>query len=249
MRSLSIFFIILFALSGCASQNTIQKALQTNNAHAISYLGDKTIELIMQYKQKLDKRNPKGVDTVTTNYLPSYIQKRVNPNEFSMIGYKTFDNPSLYLQNAFESTTVEKNDYLIMGMYAMVYEAYNLDAKHKLTAFDFNLQKLQTLHKNLQILKWKIKVAKDSNNNFLFLTWQNNWQVELLKNSQLSVDYASIENLRAIASKQESVFDISNTSFDEILRQMLVYTELAIHYRGGEATDISVNLLTSFLLL
>jgi hypothetical protein len=131
----------------------------------------------------------------------------------------------------------------------MVYEAYNLDAKHKLTAFDFNLQKLQTLHKNLQILKWKIKVAKDSNNNFLFLTWQNNWQVELLKNSQLSVDYASIENLRAIASKQESVFDISNTSFDEISRQMLVYTELAIHYRGGEATDISVNLLTSFLLL
>jgi len=249
MRNLSIFFIILFALSGCASQNAIQKTFQTNNAHSVSYLGDQTIALIAEYKQKLDKRNPNGVKKATTNYLTHYIDKRINPNEFTMIGYETFDNPSLYLQKAFDDSVLWRNDYLIIGLYAMVYEAYNMDATHKLTAFEFDLQKLQTLHKNLQILKWKIKVAKDSKGNFLFLTWQNNWQVELLKNSSERIDYASIENLNTIASKQESVFDASNTSFDEILRQMLLYTELAIHYRGGEASDISVNLLTSFLLL
>lgn len=249
MKQLLLIFLILTFFQGCITQKTVQKTFQTKNAYTLDYLNEKIIDLILEYKVKLDKRNPNGFNPQKKDFLSAVIEKKVTPREFKLLGYKQFDNPSLYLQYAFDDNAQYRNDYLIIGLYAMIYEAYNMHSLHKLTAFDYNLEKLQTLYKNLQILQWKIKTAKDSNNKYLFLTWQNNWQIELNSKTRLSTKLKDLKNLHHINTKEESLLDMSNSSFELITNQMLTYTDLAIHYRGGEAMELSLDMLTSFLML
>ncbi|MCP4970392.1 MAG: hypothetical protein GY932_07355 [Arcobacter sp.] len=89
----------------------------------------------------------------------------------------TLDNYKDYLQIAFSKDYIPcRNDYLILGLYYLVYDLYDIEDSHKVIALEYDKNKLHKLYKNLQVIKWKIKVNRDFKGNYLFKTWQNNWQ-------------------------------------------------------------------------
>jgi hypothetical protein len=249
MIRISLLAIILLTFHGCTTSKNLKKTFQTTNAYEISYAYKQLITTLLHYKNKLDKRNPKNIHPKLAQTLPSAIRQNIPPAQLRHLPLTHFDNPGSYLEYAFAKDPKIKyrNEYLLFGLYAMLYETFRMDAKHKLTALDYKLEKLQKLHENLQILQWRIKYAKDSNGNYLFLTWQNNWQVELAKKSGSGVDYDLIEELYYLKSAQESIYDPSNLSFEVLTSKMLTYTELAIKHRGGEVRDLSIELLPTLL--
>ncbi len=248
-RSLLFLFILIFALSGCTTPKTLKKTLQTTNAYEISYAYDQLIATLLHYKQKLDKRNPANAHQKLKQTLPAAIRAHIPPNRLRHLPLQHFENAGGYLEYAFskDPTVKYRNEYLLFGLYVMLYETFRMEQTHKLTALDYELQNLQKLYRNLQILQWRIKYAKDSNGDYLFLTWQNNWQVELAKRSKSGVDYALIPDLEYLKSGKESLYDPSNLSFEVLTSKMLTYTKLAIKHRGGEVRDLSIELLPTLV--
>ena len=54
----------------------------------------------------------------------------------------------------------------------------------------YDIEKLQEANKMMQIIQYRIQTAKDIDGNYLFITWQRPWQIEVLKkiNSNKEVD-------------------------------------------------------------
>ena len=94
-----------------------------------------------------------------------------------------------YFDIAFLDKNIKyRNDYLILGLYYMVYDSFSIKKGHKFAALSFDVNRLQKLYKNLQILKWKLKSSKNSKGNYYFVTWQNNWQLELKRKNSIKSD-------------------------------------------------------------
>lgn len=244
--------LVISLLGGCysATQDRVEKLLQTDAANIIKNDYKSVVKQLVAFKDKLDKRNPKAYSK--TNAPIIYTQLDNLQNTFNLkyanndlVKYKE------YLQIAFSKSEVEnRNDYLVLGLYKLVYDAYDIGSGHQMTAFGYDENKLQRLYQNLQILKWKLKTARDLNNEYLFLTWQNNWQVELEKRVQRGekLSYEELQNLEYIKNDKETLFSASNNSFEILLTVMAVRVKNTLETMGVEPTDLGIEAVKSIFL-
>lgn len=241
-----IFIITLF--SGCGKNSTSTDFFQTNSASLIVKNYENMYTQLAILKTKLDKRNPNQYNKDLSKAI--YFQLK-NLNE--KVTLRGVDNKILttykeYLDIAFLDENIKnRNDYLILGIYHMIYDSFSLKKGHKFTAFNFNENNLQKLYKNLHILKWKLKSSKRKNGNYFFVTWQNNWQLDLMKKSQKDLNI--IKSLRTIKSKEESLFSSSNNSFEVLLSLMINDVRIALEGIGGEPNKITFEALTTLVFL
>lgn len=249
-KIITLITILLFFSSCVPTKEDVKSALQTNSATSIKNDAKDLQKLLIKFKSKLDKRNPNNF----SKKLESKIYKTIkNSDKKLYIKYEDniLDNYKDYLQIAFSKDDIfPRNDYLVLGLYYLIHTSYEMDEGHRITALEYDKEKLNKLYKNLQIIKWKIKVDKDLKENYLFLTWQNNWQVQLEKklknNEELSLD--EIKMLESIKEDKESVFDPSNFSFEVILTQMIDRVEDSLKALGEEPKKLSVTALRSIFL-
>lgn len=246
---LSLVFTLLF--SGCIpKEETVKDAFQTNSANTIKKDYKNIQKLLISFKEKIDKRNP---NAYSKEFSPK-IYKLINElNNNFYLKYKNtrLDNYKDYLQLAFSKDDIYiRNDYLILGLYYLVHSSYEIESGHKIIALEYDREKLHKLYKNLQIIKWKIKVDRDIKGNYLFLTWQNNWQIELekrLKNKD-GISLNTFLDLKHIKNKEESFLDHSNFSFEVHLTQILDSVKNSLEALGEEPTDLSVIALKSVFM-
>lgn len=252
MSSIKIFFlsILLLAFSGCIPNKAdVQNTFQTNSATIIKNDYKKIQKHLISFKEKLDKRNP----TSYTKELSPRIYRLINELQDNfLMKYKThtLTNYKDYLQIAFSKDRIEsRNDYLVLGLYYLIHNAYEIDKGHRIIALEYDKEKLSTLHKNLQILKWKLKVDKDIDENYLFFTWQNNWQIEFAKRSKKAekISYEKIAKLKFIRENKENILDPSNFSFEVLLTQMIDNVENSLTALGEEPKELTVKAMFLFL--
>ncbi|RXJ65578.1 hypothetical protein CRV08_14965 [Halarcobacter ebronensis] len=245
---LSAFLIF----SGCAStQEELTSIIQSNAATLITKDQKRLQELLVKFKKKLDIRNPSAYSKNDERRIYTLI-KNTNANFLLKYKGKILEDYKEYLQIAFSKDKIEnRNDYLVLAIYYMISNAFDFKVAHKLTAMQFEKEKLNKLYKNLQIIRWKIKVDRDINGEYLFLTWQNNWQIELehrlKKNSNLS--YEEIKHLWHIENSKETLLDHSNFSFEVMLTQMIDSVENSLKALGEEPKDLSISALKIFIFL
>jgi len=248
-----LLILILLIFTGCNNvQEKIKNSIQTENAKHIRNNYKALTELLLEYKLKLDKRNPKAFN----NQFNTLLKKNIYDNTDDITLYVNGEKPLVtyvdYLNYAFDKNTVVeyRNDYLAIGIYKMLYHSYDMNAKYKITALSYDVNKLQKAYKNLQIIQWKIKTNKDINNKYLFLTWQNNWQIELEKQLLLkNIDDIKLSDLNYIKTKQESLLDSSNNSFEVITSKMLLYLANSIKLLDAEPEELGIEAMMSILFI
>jgi len=254
IRNIGFIIVLISFFSGCisATQDRVEKLLQTNSANSMKkdYTGI-TKELIV-LKDKLDKRNPNAYNKVVANQMYSELNNLTNTLFLSYEKTK-LNSYKEYLQIAFSKFEIQnRNDYLILGLYKEVYDAYDIKNGHQVTALTYDKEKLQNLYQNLQILKWKLNHARDAKDEYLFLTWQNNWQIELekrLKQKEIK-SYDDLLNLKFIKEGKESLLSSSNSSFEVILTTMMNRVTNSLEILGVEPVDVSLDVLkTVFMFL
>jgi len=248
---LGFITILLLFFSACASsQKAVKEVIQTNATSIIESDYEKIRKQIIEFKTKLDKRNPKSYDKNLSDRIYSLL-KSSNGDFLLKYNNIVLDNYRDYLQLAFSKNEVPiRNDYLVLGLYYLVNNAYEVNNDYKITALQFDVKKLQDLYKNLQLIKWKIKVDRDMNGDYLFLTWQNNWQIEMeQKYKDKPYTYEDIQNLEFIKNKRETIYSHSNFSFEVILTQMLDYTANSIRVLGEEPKELGLSALKMFIFI
>ena len=247
-----LILIVLFFTSCTNIQDKVRNTVQSENAKQIRNDYKEIIQLLSLYKTKLDKRNPKNHSIKLAHSIREDIYKNTNTINIIMDTQNTSQKYTDYLTYAFnkEIPIENRNDYLIAGLYKMFYNAYKMDIKYKMTAFSYDIVDLQKAYKNLQVLQWKIKFDKNIQNKYLFLTWQNNWQIELeqkLQNNTL--DNISLSELINIKSNNESLLDPSNNSFEILTSKMLLYMSRSIKMLNAEPENLSIDALLSFIFI
>ncbi len=240
--------LILLFTSCLPKQADLKRVFQSNSATIIrkDQMGLK--KLLIEFKKKLDKRNPNNFNKRIKKDIVYLI---LNQKKSLFLEYrnKKIDNYKTYLQIAFsKDEVIYRNDFLILGIYYQLYDVYNFEDTHKIIALQYNREKLIKLHKNLQVIKWKIKVDRDINNEYLFLTWQNNWQVELEKmfRENREITFLDLKELKYLKEKKESLLDHSNFSFEVLLTQMIDKVESSLVALGEEPKELTVKALFLF---
>lgn len=250
---LQIFLVggLLLLFSGCLpKQDTVKSAFQTNSASSIKKDYKEVSEFILTFKEKLDLRNPDSYSKKRADKINSMI-KNLDKNYAIQFNEIVLEDYKDYLQIAFSKDAIaNRNDYLVLGLYYLVYELYELEDGHKLSAFSYDEKKLQKLYKNIQILNWKLKTARDLEENYLFLSWQNNWQVELeqIERKKGSINIEDIKNLKYIKNKKESLYSPSNFSFEILLTKMSDKVAQSIKATGSEPENLSISAIKSIFL-
>jgi len=247
---LVIFVVSLFSSCVAVKQERLGEVFQSNSAVEIKKDYKAISKFILQFKEKLDKRNPNAFDENLSNEIYTQIDNLQNNISLQYNG-KDITSYKGYLQIAFSKDDIKnRNDYLIIGLYKLLYDSYDVEDSYKLTAFSYDKEKLQRLYSNLQILSWKIKVDKDLSDNYLFLTWQNNWQIELekkIKNAE-TLTWSDFQNLEYIKNGKESIFGYSNFSFDRVLTLMNYRVKSSLERLGVEPTDMSIQAIKSLFI-
>ena len=253
-RITGLFFILclILLLTGCSNtQSKIQELMQTNSAAKIKNNYTEILESLLTFKEKLNLRNPNYFDKELSNTITKNIKKRVDTIKLERDNQE-LKSYSQYLKVAFDKNPniKNRNDLLILGMYKLVYEAYNIQAGYQITALNYDIKKLQKLYYNLNSLRWRIKSYKDGNNNYLFLTWQKNWQIELERsiNQGKVVSWEMIKNLEFIKEKKETLFESSNFSFEILLSGMIYNVKTTLKDVGEEPVDVSIKAMKSLIL-
>jgi len=251
MKYLLISIVLLFTSCGNI-QEKIRNSIQSENAKQIRNDYKEIIKLLSLYKIKLDKRNPQNYDSSVIKLL----KEDIKDNKDTINLFKNIEGEPLkytdYLNLAFnkETSIKNRNDYLIIGLYKMFYNSYKMDIKHKITALSYDLETLQKAYKNLQIFQWKIKFDKDSQEQYLFLTWQNNWQIEL----EQKLEHATLNNINFnelinIRLRKESLLDPSNVSFEVLTSKMILYMERSIKMLNAEPENLTIDTLLSIIFI
>ena len=100
------------------------------------------------------------------------------------------------------------------------------------------------------MIQWRIKYRKDIQGNYLFLTWQNNWQIQLAKQTNIhNPDYNLIQNLDYIKDDKENIFYHSNMSFETIISKMIYINNNTIKRLGGEPNELAIGAIKFFIFL
>ena len=247
-----LVLIVLFFTSCGNLQEKVRNTVQSQSAKQLRDDYKEIINLLSLYKKKLDKRNPQNHSLMLNGLLKDDIYK--NTNTINILIDKSNISPKYtdYLNHAFDKVREikDRNDYLVIGLYKMFYHAYKRDVNHKLTALSYNIDDLQKAYKNLQVIQWKIKHDKNMKNKYLFLTWQNNWQIELEKKLQNNIlDNIKLSKLENIKSKKESLLNPSNHSFDIITSKMILYLAHSIKVLNAEPEELGINAILSFIFI
>jgi len=244
--SFTFVFVLLFC--GCSfSQDSIKSVVQSNAASEITSYKNETIYSLIKYKKKLDLRNPNAYNRSLSKNILHQIQTNQDYINILQDGkeLKTYNN---YLQYAFSNEKIEnRNDFLILGLYKLIHKAYNLEGNHKFTAFQYNKVELSKLYKYLQVIRWKIRTQKDDNGKYLFNTWQNNWQLELLEKDDSDLNV--IKDLEYIKSNKESIYSHSNFSFEVLLSRILLNVEYTLRKINIEPYAMSTSAIKSFIFI
>ncbi len=243
---LLVLFCIIF-LQGCNQNNiTIRKLIATDNAIQMEKNYEEITSLLIRYKKNLDKRNPKSFNK---QWKKTIARDMKNKKNISLYDFK--DNYNKYLKQAFNQkiNIKNRNDLLVIGLYKLLYSSYGVN-NDKYTALSYKMKNLKDFSDILQIIRWQIKYKKDLNNNYLFLTWQNNWQIELAKKTSLkNPNYKLIKNLASIQKKDENIFNSSNMFFETILSTILYINNDSIKRLGGEPNELTLKTLKFFVFL
>ena len=244
------FFIIGFVLLfyGCSfNKDSIKSVAQSNAASEITKYKNETINTLLKYKKKLDLRNPSSYNKSLSKDIIHQIQTNQNYINILQNG-KKLDTYDEYLHYAFfDEEIVNRNDFLIIGIYKLIYTAYSLNDNYKFTALQHNKYELSKLYQYLQVIRWKIRTQKDNNGKYLFNTWQNNWQIELLSkdNSDLNI----IKELEYIKTNKESIYSHSNFSFEILLSRILLNVEYTLRKINIEPYAMSTSAIKSFIFI
>lgn len=211
----------------------------------------KISENLITYKEKLDLRNPKGFSKEAKESIIHEIKLTRNTLSITYNGkkLKTYDD---YLRVAFDknSAVVERNDFLIVGLHKLLCETYQIDKGHQITTLSYQQEAFKRLYYYLEVIKWKIRTAKDKEGNYLFVTWQNNWQIELAQKIAKGVrpSWEMIENLPSIKMQKETIFDPSNPNFEVLMNHMIDHVKNSARIVGDEPIDIGIDAMISFVL-
>jgi len=243
---LLLAILLIFSFLGCSGKKPNNyNVFKTKDANNVENDYIQSLSLVLKYKYKLDKRNPSCYNKKVSKRIVEHIKASED------IIYLYNKNTKLtkyqdYLNLAFntEKKIKHRNDYLILGLYKLLYSAYSAE-NFKVTALGYNMEEIKKAHKNLQILQWKIKHTKDKDGKYLFLTWQNNWQIELLKKYHKTnkIDYNGIKNLHYIKNGRESIFDPSNTSYELIIDKILFLLEDSVSKTDMNAGELFVEVV------
>ena len=248
MRILYSFLIILL-LSGCTNSSPkVQEFFQTDNATHIQDDYRNIVKLLIKYKKKLDLRNPQSYNKKFSNYMYKEFQDYTNFLHLKE-NDKYIENYNRYLKIAFKKETKLRSDYLILGLYKQFWFAYEQNETHQITTLSYDQEALKTLFYTLKVIKWKINTKKDENGNYLFLTWQNNWQIELKKqlDNGKQASWKLIENLKHIKNGQENLYSPSNPNFEILMSEMIFRVENSLKILGEEPLDISMEAMKSLV--
>ena len=249
-KLIKTFFIIsfVFLFYGCSlTQDSIKSVVQSNAASEITNYKNETIVSLLKYKKKLNLRNPNSYNRTLSKDITHEIQSNQDYINILQNG-KKLNTYNEYLNYAFLDEEVEnRNDFLILGIYKLIYKAYSLDDNHKFTALQHNKNELSKLYKYLQVIRWKIRTQKDNNGKYLFNTWQNNWQIELL--SKDDSDLNIIKELEYIKLNKESIYSHSNFSFEILLSRILLNVEYTLRKINIEPYAMSTSAIKSFIFI
>ena len=246
-----LLLLTAFIFVGCVpKQESVENFFQTDSATSIKKDYAYVVENLKTFKQKLNKRNGKASDTNNSESIDELISKLDNQFYIDFNG-KAIKNYREYLQIAFSKDTIKnRNDYLILGMYYHIYDVYDIEDGHQITTFLYESQKLEKLYKNLQIIKWKIKVNRDLNDDYLFLTWQNNWQIELEQKIKegFKPSWNDLQNLKYIKNQQESIFGHSNFSYEVVLTQMIDRVGHSLEVLGITPEEVAMEAIKGIFI-
>ena len=250
LKTVQIFFLIFTSIffQACAFNTSGLKSLaQSNSASQIEEYKVEILESLITYKNKLDLRNPSAFNKDIKDDIINEIS--INQDYIHIIqdGVKleTYED---YFYYAFSDKNINnRNDLLILGMYKLIFKAYAMEREHQFVSFSYNKEEMQNLHKYLQVIRWKIKTAKNEKGQYLFNTWQNNWQIELEK--KYVDDYNIINDLEYIKSEKESVYDYSNFSFEIVLSKIFVNVEHTLKKINIEPFEMGFSTLKSFIFV
>lgn len=229
------------------NKNTFKSIVQTNSASQIVEYKESILKHLIEYKNILDDKNPNNFNKVLQHEIRKQIKEEQNYINFVQDRKKLvhFDD---YFHYAFSENEVQnRNDLLILGIYKLVYDAYNLDEKHKFTAISYDGDKLTKLYKYLQVISWKVRNLKDKKGNYLFKTWQKDWQIRLEKDYKGNLNI--INSYPTIKSKEESVLGQSFFAFEVLIEKMLSDVEYSLIKVNIEPQKIGFDVAKAFLFL
>lgn len=240
--------LFIFLFQGCSiSQTRLQSVAQTTSATQVANYRDEIIKDLVLYKKKLDLRNPYSYNEELAKNIYFQIESKQDYINIVQDGYK-LDKANEYLYYAFSQDKIKnRNDFLIIGIYKLIYKAYGLHNEHQFAATQYNKSYMQELYTYLQAIRWNIRNNKDFNGNYLFVTWQNNWQLELMEKS--SSDLNIIKELKYIKSKEEDIFSHSNFTFETLLERMILNVRYSLKQIDVAPYEMSISALKSFAFI
>lgn len=245
---LLFLFSFIFLFQACSvNQNTIKSIAQTNSASQIEENKNDLLKYLLKYKEKLDLRNPYNYNKNINKDIINQIRTQQDYINLIQDGKKLTTYKQYFYYAFLEDEVKNRNDFLILGMYKLIYKAFSLEKDLQIAALQYSKYDMLKLYEYLQVLRWKIRTSKDKNGLYLYKTWQNNWQLELLhkNNSDLNI----IKSLSYIKSNKESIFDHSNFSFEILISEMLINIEHSLRKINVEPLEMSISALKSFVFI
>ena len=171
------------------------------------------------------------------------INNRTNNASLPLLNDKKDATYKDYLNIAFSRNDIKnRNDYLIAGIYKMFYWAYTLDRPHTVTTFQYESEKIQEANKMMQIIQYRIENEKDVKGDYLFLKWQRQWQIDVLKSiyTHKTVDINMY--------KKEELIKSSNMNFRITSEGMIFTLQESLRYLGKESTNLGTAAISSVFM-
>lgn len=248
LNQIILFMFLILCIQSCSvKQSDIKSVAQTNSATQIDEFKTEILKELINYKKKLDLRNPNGYNKDLQASIIYQINLREDHLHLIQEG-KTLENYGEYFYYAFSSENINnRNDLLILGLYKLIFKAYNMEKNHQFSAVQYDKQEMLKLYEYLQVVRWKIKTAKDNKSEYLFKTWQNNWQLELEK--KYAGDFNIINELAYIKVNKESIYDSSNFSFEISLSKIIINVEYSLRKINVEPYEMGISALKGFIFI
>ncbi len=244
-QTLHVAIIILISVFsiGCTNTPNASEILQSNSATTIARDYQEITKLLVKYKKILDLRNPKLSDKKLSYEILFDIQ-----NQKDSVRLLKSNFYKDYLIKAFDENTKYKSDFLVLGIYKMIYKIYNIKDGHHITALGYSADDFTKAYYTLKVLRWKIRNAKDEQGRFIFATWQLNWQLELNKNYN-NITIKNIEELPSLKNRIETLLNHSNFNFEITMSRMIDKISNSLKSMGEEPANLSISAMKAIILL
>ena len=199
--------------------------------------------MLEKYYIKLNLRNPKYTTKIQRIPIVYDLTHRTNNATLPLLNTKKDATYKDYLNIAFGRNEVKnRNDYLIAGIYKMMYWAYTIDRSHTITTMQYDATKIQEANKMMQIIQYRVENEKDAKGNYLFLTWQRQWQIDVLNSiyTDKTINLNSYEKGELLKS--------SNMNFRILSEGMIFTLQESLRYLGEESTNLGTSAIKSVFI-